>query len=59
MINAIISYIRDIFKQDESTASLEAYIATNDPKTPEDVERLEREYHEINRYNSLVSGKYY
>ena len=59
MINAILAYIRGMIKHDESVDSLDAYIAANDPKTPEDVERLEREYQALTRYNNFTSERYY
>lgn len=59
MIFGIIAFVQSLFKKDESTSSLDAYIASNDPKTVDDVERLEREYLALSRYNKYNTERYY
>ncbi len=44
MFATFLDYLSDVFGRFDDHMSLESYIVENDPQSPDDVDRLEREY---------------
>jgi hypothetical protein len=44
MIKQILEFLRDILRTPSLHDALEAYITAGNPQTPDDVDRLEREF---------------
>lgn len=57
-MNAFLQFLADIFKAAPKYNNVEAYIAAGNPQTPEDVDRLEREFNSIYRAHSQFNRYY-
>lgn len=57
LVKKIYKYIKDIFTAPSMQDNLEAYIASRNPQTTNDVDRFEREYY-LKR-QTTVFEKYY
>jgi hypothetical protein len=51
MLSTLFQYIQDIFKSRQNFDNLEVFIASANPQSAEDVDRLEHQFYERRRNN--------